>query len=901
MTSSACSSTMWLLVLCTQARMVASQTGIRTECLGNVMRVSLDRSVLAGRRTEIDVINGTRTFPLTHVLASQCGYTVRPDPWGNIQIYVSLQNCYAEQEEQKIFHLGLQLRMYEGHLPQTIKTVTKSCSYDTWASREILCVSLRFNLPHVELSKHKIAGGKTDGDDGLIAVPMALRSLLSLWKIVFYTPTERPILPEELLGLGYGFQASPTQLIIRSPYNTAEAYPQDVAGVPMQVFKSSLFYKHLWMMTVVDAAAACPTGGAVFTETLITWRVPRHIFLLLSSHTSEMIELHMGINGRRLDQYEMLAKNYTMSVTEAHIVITIPVGSPDGCHKSYTFNDTYYVEYSIEPMLEILWRESPHPHETKYKVIFPITTPQFANPPRLNDYTVPENRVFTVQLSTFLHDVELVNITFQNALLTVAEANERGFNVQEQWFSNGSKAFNLQVPFSDSAVLRSNPSLESTTYSLSLVYGFLIFPELATFSHKESVTATLKDIVLPKVNGTCQQNSFNIIIKYGNQGHNFLTWVGKSPLTAEQFSFHENGTHFAIMVPFDAPSVAFEAIKPAAIKARLDLILRDPINNWNISVFSLACNFPLTMAECFPNGTMGVLAVKLESVPSLSPSQLTLTDPSCKPLFSTSQFAYFSFSVNSCGTTRRFLDGVMMYANEVSLKTGAHLRTEEPEYLLTLSCTYTVKSNGTLGFFTTGLTTRFPVPPSGLHQCNEFQMDTPIAEFNSGELPVRMKLFQDKTYSRFFLKESFPLQVFLKQPLYFEVELMESTDPRVELILDNCWATMNEAREAMARWDIIVNSCENLEDLDHTVFHPVVADHRVQFPGHYKRFEVRMFSFIEDQVLRAQVFFHCDVLLCNSNGLLDEVCNGQCSKRQRMQQEGLNRAGEGNRVERSSF
>uniref|UniRef100_A0AAY4EUJ1 ZP domain-containing protein n=1 Tax=Denticeps clupeoides TaxID=299321 RepID=A0AAY4EUJ1_9TELE len=560
------------------------------------------------------------------VLASQCGYTVRPDPWGNIQIYVSLQNCYAEQE--------------------------------VWARFCSLFVCLYYDYLHV------------------LSLCQALRSLLSLWKIVFYTPTERPILPEELLGLGYGFQASPTQLIIRSPYNTAEAYPQDVAGVPMQVFKSSLFYKHLWMMTVVDAAAACPTGGAVFTETLITWRVPRHIFLLLSSHTSEMIELHMGINGRRLDQYEMLAKNYTMSVTEAHIVITIPVGSPDGCHKSYTFNDTYYVEYSIEPMLEILWRESPHPHETKYKVIFPITTPQFANPPRLNDYTVPENRVFTVQLSTFLHDVELVNITFQNALLTVAEANERGFNVQEQWFSNGSKAFNLQVPFSDSAVLRS-----STTYSLSLVYGFLIFPELATFSHKESVTATLKDIVLPKVNGTCQQNSFNIIIKYGNQGHNFLTWVGKSPLTAEQFSFHENGTHFAIMVPFDAPSVAFEAIKPAAIKARLDLILRDPINNWNISVFSLACNFPLTMAECFPNGTMGVLAVKLESVPSLSPSQLTLTDPSCKPLFSTSQFAYFSFSVNSCGTTRRFLDGVMMYANEVSLKTGAHLRTEEPEYL----------------------------------------------------------------------------------------------------------------------------------------------------------------------------------------------------------------------------
>ena len=41
-------------------------------------------------------------------------------------------------------------------------------------------------------------------------------------------------------------------------------------------------------------------------------------------------------------------------------------------------------------------------------------------------------------------------------------------------------------------------------------------------------------------------------------------------------------------------------------------------------------------------------------------------------------------------------------------------------------------------------------------------------------------------------------------------------------------------------------SCENPEDPYRVVFHPVVADARVHFPPHVKRFEAYMFSFAED-------------------------------------------------------
>jgi hypothetical protein len=50
---------------------------------------------------------------------------------------------------------------------------------------------------------------------------------------------------------------------------------------------------------------------------------------------------------------------------------------------------------------------------------------------------------------------------------------------------------------------------------------------------------------------------------------------------------------------------------------------------------------------------MTALAVKVDSVPGLNPGQLTLSDPTCGPTYSNDRYAYFHFTVNSCGTTRK--------------------------------------------------------------------------------------------------------------------------------------------------------------------------------------------------------------------------------------------------------
>ena len=60
-----------------------------------------------------------------------------------------------------------------------------------------------------------------------------------------------------------------------------------------------------------------------------------------------------------------------------------------------------------------------------------------------------------LELGTFNLDVELLNITFPTMVLTVAECNARGFNVQEQRSpDNTLKTFRMEVPFSDPVVFK---------------------------------------------------------------------------------------------------------------------------------------------------------------------------------------------------------------------------------------------------------------------------------------------------------------------------------------------------------------------------------------------------------------------------------------------------------------
>uniref|UniRef100_A0A673BM59 ZP domain-containing protein n=1 Tax=Sphaeramia orbicularis TaxID=375764 RepID=A0A673BM59_9TELE len=381
------------------------------------------------------------------------------------------------------------------------------------------------------------------------------------------------------------------------------------------------------------------------------------------------------------------------------------------------------------------------------------------------------------------------------------------------------------------------------------------------------ITIPVPQIVdISRLSGSCDHANFYVLVKYGTHGAQFQTLLGKrtlSPDLAQQYNARENGTHFSVTVPFSAPDVVFEAVQGSSIRSRLDVTLRNPQTGRHVKDFALTCQFYSTLTECFPNGTITTVAVKVESVPSLNPGQLTLRDPNCGPRFSDDRFAYFVFTANSCGTKRKFLPNVMRYENEISLPNYLEKQdsqSEESEYELKVICYYVVNTTYALTFHTRA------------------RRSQPYAEAAKGKLQIAMRLALDDTYSAFHQDEDYPLTKFLQEPLYFEVELMTLTNPHVSLELENCWATADKDGTSQPRWNLIINGCVNPVDPHQVVFHSVWVDARVKYPSHHKRFEVRTFSFMKDQdTMSPQMFVHCDVVICDSRNPQGGVCNGQCS------------------------
>ncbi|KAF7662030.1 hypothetical protein LDENG_00247620 [Lucifuga dentata] len=850
-----------------------SQTdnGLRYDCADNLMRLTLDEALAVGNQLEVDAINSTQYIALTPSRAAQCGYSMESDPWGNVRIYTSLLGCYVINEEDKSFHTGLRLQIHkQGPIVMVIHEMKETCSYTSWASREILC-----DRNYMEVSNYVATSDPEDqGQDGtdnsqINTIPGTQSASRGIWKLTFYTPEPVVMVQREAEEAGYGAMTTHNRLVMRSPYNTAETYSEDVAGVPMEVFKVSAYYMAPRGLTLVNLAAACPTGGVLFTEDLISWHIPRRVTPLLDSNI-KILEMHMGVDGKKLEKSEMTARGYTLSATDFHVIIEIPVGSPDGYYKSHAPDYQYHITYSVEPMLELLWRAGDTQADTRYKVLFPITTPLMPHPPHITDDTVPEDRMFSVHVGTFLHDVELRNITFSTGVLSVDACNASGFTVQEHQLANGNKSFSLQVPFAADVVLKHNPELLVTSYFLPLIFGFIILPEETPFGHTVELVSSQQDVVLPTITGTCDEKFFYVYVKYGNQGNNFQTVIGPRELTpdlAEVYKLQDNVTHFSLTVPYTSPDTVYEMIDSVSVKARLDLLLLEPNNNWKFNDLSLSCDFPLATTECFSNGTMTALAVKVESVPKLVPSWLTLKDKTCKPAYSDDRFAYFTFSADSCGTTRtasfNFFDNYMLYENEIApyyhKHSKAYTSPMDPEYRQKVSCYYLVNGPETLSF-------RY-----------EPRHTEPTAETGSGRLTVRMRLSQDSLYEVFYQAEDYPVVMYLREPLYFEVELMESVDPQLELMLENCWATPHEDGTSLPSWDVIVKSCENLDDSYVTVLHPVVSDARVAIPSHIKRFSLKMFTFTKDEeVLKDQIYVHCDAVICDVNSSKDSTCRGQC-------------------------
>ncbi|XP_053156675.1 uncharacterized protein LOC128346920 isoform X2 [Hemicordylus capensis] len=847
---------------------------VKMECLGSFARLILKPSYFHNKYVGFAAIDKYgRSWLIDEVLATQCGYTVVQDVWGNLELHVSLIGCYAQMVDDQHFTLTIQITAATNPAMRDAATfrVPVSCSYGPWQPREVVCeanymeVSVRRNVP-------PIPDGflQDQPEDWVAAFPEVQEGAPSIWQIVFHMDTgKKAMLVAEAHTAGYGINTTDTRIVLRASYNATEAQMVEVHGVPFSAVRSSTYYKQRWMLLMVDTAVACPVDGVSYTKETITWTIPKDISPLMSG-VSNIKELHvkMGVDLHKLPEQDIASRGYLVASDKDAITVKLPIGAVGGNYKSDVVAGQLGVVYKIRPFVEHLWEDDKR-GITKHTILKEISTPLQLVPIKVIDATNVPLQLFNTTVGNFLPDVELTSVTVNDmGPLSLPEAIEQCCAIHGIEHPNGSKDYVLQFPFDTPGVKKEYVVDGVRNYTANITLHFTVIPQAKNFEVPVTVTALVRDAVLPQAVGSCDDQALYLVVKRGNVDQDWLPYVEDTQLTQDMvqrlgYSWQDNGTHLALRVPSQAAHVAYEEIHSSGVVATFRLQLKEPRTQAEMIDFAISCTFsPKELIDCQPNGTMMISAMKLVGIPDLEPSRLMLRDRRCRPASVTEAGATFLFNVSACGTTRKFENATMTYENEVLyFLTGQ----TAPVYRLKCACQYFIGD-------------------ALLLQYSPREAPSPSVLPGVGLLALALKVARDNSYRDFYQDTEYPVMRYLRDPLHLQVELLHSQDPQLELFLEDCWATASPDRNSSPQWNIVTDSCENTEDSHQTIFYSVPRG-SVMFPTHLKRFEVKMFTFmVNGQALQGQIYFHCSVVICDASyPASDALCARHCiPRRQRV-------------------
>ncbi|NXU43558.1 ZP2 protein, partial [Drymodes brunneopygia] len=804
-----------------------------SECLGNLLRITLSIEHFEDKYLSLSVVDQSGTaWELSEAMAAQCGYAVTHSTWRSIEIRASALSCHSHFEKD-VFTVTIQIET--SHTPDmknaTIHLKSASCHYGLWSPRELLCES---NLVWVSVQREVPQTIKDlmqdELEDWTLVFPEAKAGEASIWQVVFHQPEDkRALLVSNAWSAGYGLNSTASRVLLWVPYTAAQVQLLQDQGITFSVLRSSTFYKYQWMILMVDTAVACPVDGVDFKNRTITWTVPKYIPPLSAEVTSfKDVLVEAGVDLHKLSAEEMASRKYVLLNELNAITMKIPIGAEGGYYKTSVSNGQLGAKYSINLFLEHQWADNKW-GLTKHTIIKEIETPFEQAEVAISSNLNLSAKLMNVTVGTFLPDVELMNLTIEGFAVAVPEAVQHGYLIHRTRYANGSKAYVIQVSLDAPSVKKEYMREDMRACTLNVTLMFISHPSSETFAIPVIALSAVKDAVLPSARGFCDERNLHLIITHGNVDQHWLPFISDWHLTPEaaqkyNYILRDNGTHLAISVPFLSSHVSYEGFHTTAIKASFHLTLKDGITLAQRRDFSVSCIFsPSELIQCLPNGTVIITAIKLVGGEDMDTALLVLRDRQCKPSVVTEKTAVFKFNVNTCGTSRKFNSTTMTYENEVLYFRPGN---DTPIYQLKFLCSYAVKQTADIRYESE------KNPP-------------PSIKPGFGCLALSLKLFKEKSYSEPYQESEYPVVKYLREALYFEVELLQPKDARLDLNLHDCWATNSQSQDSLPQWHILIHGCENSQDSYRTVFHKVNYSLRVKFPQHLKRFEVRMFTFVQ--------------------------------------------------------
>ncbi|XP_051947722.1 zona pellucida sperm-binding protein 4-like [Xyrauchen texanus] len=286
--------------------------------------------------------------------------------------------------------------------------------------------------------------------------------------------------------------------------------------------------------------------------------------------------------------------------------------------------------------------------------------------------------------------------------------------------------------------------------------------------------------------------------------------------------------------------------------------------------------------QCIQDGQFVVVVARDFTLPSLSLDTVRLlggNDPPCAPVGSTPSFAIYQFPVTACGTSMIEDNGYVVYENRMTSSYEVGIGqlgsiTRDSHFELFFQCRY---SGTAVEALAVEVNTVPPPPPVAAP--GPLRVELRLA---NGQCVTKGCSEEDAAYTSYYSDSDYPVTKVLRQPVYVEVHLLERTDPNIFLMLGHCWGTSSPDPLSLPQWDLLVNGCPYQDDRYLTTLVPVDGSSGLQFPTHYKRFIVKMFTFVDPASLaplQGTVFIHCSTSVCHPSSF--GSCEQSCIRQKR--------------------
>ncbi|CAM4624292.1 unnamed protein product [Leuciscus chuanchicus] len=285
--------------------------------------------------------------------------------------------------------------------------------------------------------------------------------------------------------------------------------------------------------------------------------------------------------------------------------------------------------------------------------------------------------------------------------------------------------------------------------------------------------------------------------------------------------------------------------------------------------------------QCIRDGQFVVVVARDVTLPRLSLDSVRLlggSDPACSPVGSTPFFAIYQFPVTACGTSMMEDSGYVVYENRMTSSYEVGIGplgsiTRDSHFELLFQCRY---SGTSVEALVVEVNTVPPPPPVAAP--GPLRVELRLA---NGQCVTKGCAEGDEAYTSYYSDADYPVTKVLREPVYVEVHILERTDPNIVLMLGHCWVTSTPSPLSLPQWDLLVDGCPYQDDRYLTTLVPVAGSPGLQFPTHYKRFVVKMFTFVDPASLaplQETIFIHCSTVVCHTSS---GSCEQSCTRKRR--------------------